>query len=484
MGLLQSIGGGRHADRTPVAIIGAGALGEHLAKALRGPLDLGFEPLFLVDRDGLAKGSSVAGLRVYDADKDIDAIRRRHIQEVIIALPELSGEELAKLYQRYASLGCRVRLYESSENAGNGTQRSVVRDFTIEDLLSLKARDYTEPGVEDAYEGRTILITGGAGMVGSELCRRLAKARPERLIVLDTSESSVYSLQQALLRTYGRELKFQAVIGSVRDGKCLEGLFHHYRPEIVFHAATHRHVSLMERNGPEAIKNNVFGTRTLAEYAEAYHTERFLLISTDKAVRPASIVGASMRLAEMVIEAHEKSATYFGSIRFGNILDGSGSVLDLFHQQIASGGPVTIPDSHATRFLVSAAEAAHLILKSALLAQRGNVFFLDLDKPVQLQFLAMNTIRIAGLDPETDVPIRVTGLAPGEKLHSELFHDPHHVTGTDDPRIFVEHGYTVSPEELSIRLTLLSDTIANEGNLRSVLRRVLPDYEPNYIISH
>ena len=334
-------------------------------------------------------------------------------------------------------------------------------DDAIERLLlrpSMQAADKTEI---EYYAGKTVLVTGGGGSIGSELCRQIAKCSPRCIIIFDIYENNAYYIQQELLIKYGTELDVCVEIGSVRDRACLSCVFEKYSPEIVFHAAAHKHVPLMENNGAEAIKNNVFGTYNTAELAEKYGVEKFILLSTDKAVNPTSIMGASKRLCEMLIQCRESSNTCFAAVRFGNVIGSSGSVIPLFKQQILSGGPVCITDKRMTRYFMTISEASRLVMKAGAKAKNGELFVLDMGNPVKIYDLAVNMIRLMGYEPNKDIEIRETGLRPGEKLYEEILMKNELLQKTDNDMIFIEKDTPQSRDEIEQKLGVLKKAVEN-----------------------
>lgn len=332
---------------------------------------------------------------------------------------------------------------------------------------------------EKTYGGRRVLITGGGGSIGQELCRVIAACKPEKLIILDIYENSAYEIQQELFRKYGASLCVCVVIASIRDAARIHAVFAKHRPEIVLHAAAHKHVPLMEANPAEAIKNNVFGTKNIFDAAQACGARKCILISTDKAVNPTSIMGASKQMCEQMLRARTNSPTVFSAVRFGNVADSNGSVMPLFRRQIAEGGPVTVTDKRATRYFMSIAEACHLVLQAGELARGNEIFVLDMGEPVCIYDLACALIRDAGLIPEKDIKIKEIGLRVGEKRMEELHAKAQELLSTSHPRIFAESAPPLSPNAVEAELTALAaalDTEEDAETLKKALQLAVPTY--------
>lgn len=405
-----------------VAIVGAGSIGVLLAAEFARNPKSHYEPYCFIDKDAVKYGQRVNGLKVYPADeKIIDRIKQMPVQEIIIALPDLTTEQKNELFELYKRTDCKVKLYDYPlGNYSAPAAKRRLREFKIEDLLFRESVKIINPKTASFYEGKTVLVTGGGGSIGSELCRQIAKQNPEKLVILDIYENNAYEIQQELIRQYGAALNLEVVIASVRDVDRLDDIFNEVRPDLVFHAAAHKHVPLMEHSGVEALKNNVLGTYNVANLAEKYGVKKFLLISTDKAVNPTNIMGASKRLCEMVIQCRYNSKTEFTAVRFGNVLGSNGSVIPLFKKQIENGGPITITDKRIIRYFMTIPEAVQLVMETCVMAHNGELFVLDMGKPVKILDLAINMILLSGLTPYDDIDIVEIGLRPGEKLYEEL----------------------------------------------------------------
>lgn len=472
-----------HRSRRNAAIVGAGQLGTYLANDLRTNANSHFEPVCFIDRDQNKVGNTVVGLPVYSEKKAGEYIEKLGVTDVIIAISDADSEKMAQLYHTYRDMGCQVKVLDTlvqdkDETGGIGKS---IREFSIEDLLFRKPISINDRKVLDYYAGSTVMVTGGGGSIGSELCRQIARCRPRQLIILDNYENNAYEIQQELIRAYGDKLDLAVEIASVQDAAHLEYIFAKYRPEIVFHAAAHKHVPLMESAGYEAVKNNVFGTYNTANMAEKYGARKFILISTDKAVNPTNVMGATKRMCEMVIQCRGDSRTSFGAVRFGNVLGSNGSVIPLFKKQIAAGGPVTITDKRIIRYFMTIQEASQLVIQAGAMAKRGELFVLDMGKPVKIYDLAENMIKLSGLVPGKDIPIVEIGLRPGEKLYEELLIRAEELDKTENDMIFIERDAPLSRQEVDQRLdSLRSAAIAwdtGKGpDARQMLKKVVPSF--------
>ncbi len=470
--------------RITVAIAGAGQVGALLAEELQSFAGSHYRPVCFTDTNVSKAGTRVAGLPVYMENEDtLELLHDFNIQEVIIAIPQLEGERAEKIFEYYGALGCKVKVYDfpyKEESTGDG--KRVIREFNIEDLLFRNTIDVTDSETKEFYRGKSVLITGGGGSIGSELARQVAKCSPRKLVIFDIYENNAYDIEQELKKKYGDVLDISVEIGSVRDTKRLDAVFAYYRPEIVFHAAAHKHVPLMEHSNCEAIKNNCIGTYNTANAAEKWGVKKFILISTDKAVNPTNIMGASKRMCEMIVQAREDSATTFSAVRFGNVLGSNGSVIPLFKRQIAMGGPVTVTDKRIIRYFMTIPEASGLVIQAGAMAKRRELFVLDMGKPVKIYDLAENMIKLSGLRPHTDISIVETGLRPGEKLYEELLIKTEMLEKTDNDLIFVEHDTPLTRDEVEEKLEILRRAVeAAEGeieaaSIKEAMKSVIPTY--------
>jgi len=479
---------GNKTSKTLVAIVGAGQIGALLANDLISNKNSQYKPKFFIDNDTSKMGSYVAGLKVYPENAStLEYIKTQNIEEIFIAINNLNSDWLNSLTEFYSKTGCKLKVYETPVkdiNDGEGAEaKRTIRDFKIEDLLFRNSVDVVNKETTDYYSGKTVLITGGGGSIGSEICRQVAKCNPKKLIIFDIYENNAYEIQQELVRNYLDKLDLVVEIGSVRDRVRLDCVFNAYKPDVVFHAAAHKHVPLMEHSGCEAIKNNVRGTYNTADMAEKYGVEKFILISTDKAVNPTNIMGASKRLCEMVVQCRHDSKTSFAAVRFGNVLGSNGSVIPLFRKQIEKGGPVTLTDKRITRFFMTIPEASQLVMQAGAMAKNGELFVLDMGKSVKIYDLAVNMIRLSGYVPEKDIMIKEIGLRPGEKLFEELLMKTETLTKTSNDKIFVEKDTPYTREEVEEKLAIL-DASVEQFNKESVdstavkeaIRKVVPTF--------
>lgn len=467
------------------ALIGAGQLGSNLANDLLSNPNSKFRPCFFIDADKMKSGRKVAGLEVYSPQEAPAYIDKHMVTDVIISITNLSNERAAELYEIYNAMGCKVKIYDSlaHEVAENDEEKKrVIRDFEIEDLLFRKQLSINDKKVLDYYFGKTVLVTGGGGSIGSEICRQIAKCSPKKLIILDIYENNAYDIEQELLMQYKDELDLAVEIASVRDINRLDYIFKKYRPEIVFHAAAHKHVPLMENSGYEAIKNNVLGTYNTADMAEKHGAEKFILISTDKAVNPTNVMGATKRVCETIIQSRADSKTSFAAVRFGNVLGSNGSVIPLFKKQIAAGGPVTITDKRIIRYFMTIQEASQLVIQAGAMAERGELFVLDMGKPVRIYDLAKSMIKLSGLELGKDIEIKEIGLRPGEKLYEELLIKSEKLDKTENDLIFIEHDEAPTREEVEENINAMRnaaekwDSSQNAPEARELLMQIVPTF--------
>ena len=469
----------------PVAIVGAGKIGSLLAEELIFDKTSKYKPVCFVDNNKNKIGTTLLGLRVLgNEDNVIDKIKRLGVEEILIAISDLGEDKIKHFYEFYSQAGCKTKVYDFPIKADGDLANSkrVVRDVKIEDLLFRDTLSVVNDETVEFYRGKTVLVTGGGGSIGSEISRLIAKCSPKKLIIIDIYENNAYDIQQELLRKYGADLDLSVEIASVRDRARLDAIFNYYRPEIVFHAAAHKHVPLMERSNCEAIKNNVLGTYNTADMAEKYGVKRFILISTDKAVNPTNVMGASKRMCEMIVQSRHDSKTAFAAVRFGNVLGSNGSVIPLFKRQIENGGPVTVTDKRIIRYFMTIPEASGLVMQAGAMAKCGELFVLDMGKPVKIIDLATNMIKLSGLNPYIDIDIVETGLRPGEKLYEELLIKTEMLDKTANNLIFIERDTPLSREEVDARIEKLSDAVNRfESDLGSeeitaVMKSVIPTF--------
>lgn len=448
------VGRAEKKQATRVMVIGAGSAGALILKEMKNNKDMNYKPVAVIDDNPFKRGTTISGVKVYGDRYSIkQAVKEMQVETIIIAIPTLDNDDKKEIIEICKSTGCKLKLVPGVYELINDKYLlSKVRDVDVEDLLGREPIKLDMEGISDYLENRVVLVTGGGGSIGSELCRQISRFNPKQLIILDAYENNAYDLQNELLYRYPN-LNLEVLIASIRDKKRLESIFSIYNPEVVFHAAAHKHVPLMENSPSEAIKNNVFGTLNLSECADKYKVKRFVMISTDKAVNPTNIMGASKRMCEMIVQAMDKvSETEFVAVRFGNVLGSNGSVIPLFKKQIANGGPVTLTHREITRFFMTIPEASQLVLQAGAFAKGGEIFVLDMGKPVKIYDLACDLIKLSGLEPEKDIEIKITGLRPGEKLYEELLMDEEGLGKTGHNKIFVGRPMVDNIEELKKKL--------------------------------
>lgn len=466
----------KEVQKIKIAIIGAGRVGASFAEELLNDEKAVYVPRCFIDIDKTKAGREVNGIPVWYADETtLDKLKAYEVQEIVFAIPNMDVNKKKCLYEHYKNAGYKVKVYDYPTLYTAGSKRNL-REFDIEELLFRKPLAVTNEQTYAYYKDKVILITGGGGSIGSELCRQLAKMSPKQIIILDIYENGAYDVQQELKIAYGNAINLQIEICSITHKKALEKVFKQYHPQIIINAAAHKHVPLMEHNCVEAIYNNVFGTKNLIELCEKYEAQRFMMVSTDKAVNPTNVMGATKRMCEMMVQ----SASMYGHVkysttRFGNVLGSAGSVIPLFKRQIAKGGPVTLTDKRIIRYFMTIPEASQLVLQSGAMANNGELFVLDMGQPVKILDLAENMIKLSGAH---DIEIIETGLRPGEKLYEELLIKSDTLTKTDNDLIFIEKDTPLSKEEINEKLQVLKKAIESEddNDAREALRSVVPTF--------
>ncbi len=468
-------------SRIRIAIVGAGQVGVTLADELFKNPRASYIPCCFIDIDQSKIGREIFGLPVLSGSADItDQLARLSVQEIVFALPRMEPERTKELYKYYKDTGCKIKIYDypTMQTAGNGKRH--LREFDIEELLFRKALNIHDERTNAYYRDKVVLITGGGGSIGSELCRQIAAMSPKRLVILDVYENGAYDIQQELRLAYGASLDVKVEIVSVCDRVGLEKVFVRHRPEILLHAAAHKHVPLMEHNCCEAVKNNVFGTLNTVELAEKYGVGKFIMVSTDKAVNPTNVMGATKRMCEMIVQSHSQngSGTAFSATRFGNVLGSAASVVPLFKKQIMNGGPVTITDKRIIRYFMTIPEASQLVLQSGSMAKNAELFVLDMGKPIHILDLAETMIRLCGFEPYRDIDIVETGLRPGEKLYEELLIKTEELDKTENSLIFIERDMPLSQAEIDEKLAVLRSALEtyDDDKVRLALMAVVPTY--------
>lgn len=472
----------RVGTRTPVAVVGAGSAGVQLLEELQRNPESRYEVQCFFDDDPTKVGKRIHGVLVKGKISEMPMLlRAMDIREVILAIPSIREDRRHEILQMLSCFpGIRVSVLPSTlELIGQKPIRSQLRQLRIEDLLGREPVEL-DPAPVDAYlSGKVVMVTGGGGSIGSELCRQIARHRPKTLVVVDIYENNAYDIQQELRYHYGNKLDLRVEIASIRDRERVNQLFATYRPDVVFHAAAHKHVPLMEDSPQEAVRNNVFGTLNLVQAADCYRVEKFIQISTDKAVNPTSVMGATKRLCEIILQSMKgRSKTTFAAVRFGNVLGSNGSVVPLFQRQIAAGGPVTVTDKRIIRYFMTISEATELVLQAGAMAHQNELYVLDMGRPVKILELAENMIRLSGYVPYRDIDIIETGLRPGEKLYEELLVASRDIEKTENDQIFIERQPAVTPEELRGKLATLEAALEKNDPkvIRGALHMVVPHF--------
>lgn len=474
---LQTIG----KQAIPVMLIGAGEAGSIILQEFKNSKFVEKEIVCVIDDDPKKWGTFIHGVPVVGGRRKItQSVVRFGIQEIVLAIPTLKPHERKNIINICQQTGCKMSTLPGIYQLINcDVKVSMLRDVQIEDLLGREAvRTDLESIMSYVKDQKVIvMVTGGGGSIGSELCRQIADDQPKQLIIIDNYENAAYELQMELGRKHP-ELDVIVLIVSVQNRRKIREIFEQYKPDLVFHAAAHKHVPLMEYSPCEAIKNNVFGTMNVASEANRSGVKRMVLISTDKAVRPTNIMGASKRICEMVIQTYnQRSKTEYVAVRFGNVLGSNGSVVPLFKQQIREGGPVTVTHPDIIRYFMTIPEAVSLVLQAGAYAQGGEIFILDMGEPVKILDLAENMIRLSGLVPGEDIEIKFTGLRPGEKLYEELLIDDDNKKETANKRIFIGQPIKIDEAEFDEKMKELEKaTFSEDENIRQVVKKLVPEY--------
>lgn len=467
-----------------IMIIGAGCAASMIINELRDNKVNSCKFKCAIDDDPAKKNTYILGIKVYgDRNSIIEAAEKFQIDTILFAIPSCNNKEKGEILNICKETGCELKIVPSIYQMMNSDEKGIskkIRKVQIEDLLGREPISLDINRIIDYVAGRTVLITGGGGTIGSELCRQIAEHDPKRLVIFDIYENNAYDIQNELRRKYP-ELDLVTLIGSVRDSKRLESVFKTYRPDIVYHAAAHKHVPLMEDSPNEAIKNNVFGTLKTAQCADKYGVKKFVLISTDKAVNPTNIMGASKRMCEMIIQSYNKrSETEFVAVRFGNVLGSNGSVIPLFKKQIEAGGPVTVTDPDIIRYFMTIPEAVTLVLQAGASAKGGEIFVLDMGKPVKILTLAENLIRLSGFTPHKDIKIEFIGLRPGEKLYEEMLMAEEGLKETENKLIHIGQPIEFDENEFFAALDNLRKAMYDDSvDMRAIVSDIVPTYHCN-----
>ncbi|MCU6708785.1 polysaccharide biosynthesis protein [Paenibacillus sp. J5C_2022] len=465
---------------TNMLVVGAGDCGALIAKEImtserfKGSRLIGF-----VDDDPYKLNMRVAGHPVMGDRSCIDAIVKKYdIHDIVIAMPSARRAEVKDVINICKLTSAKVKIIPAINDLITGELAvEKLRSVEVEDLLGRDPVRIDMQGVLDYVSHKVVLVTGAGGSIGSELCRQIASFQPEKLLLLGHGENSIYTIEMELREKFP-DTCLETVIADIQDRERMAEVFQRFRPQVVFHAAAHKHVPLMERNPSEALKNNVFGTKNVADCANQYGAERFVMISSDKAVNPTSVMGATKRIAEMYIQTiNESSNTQFVAVRFGNVLGSRGSVIPRFRQQIAAGGPVTVTHPDMVRYFMTIPEAVQLVIQAGAFAQGGEIFILDMGKPVRIKDLAQDLIRLSGYEPDVDIEIKYTGMREGEKLFEELLTEVEATTATQHERIFVGQPSEISRSDLDMQFRRLEKVLGeDQASVRSVIERIVPFY--------
>lgn len=474
---------------TNLLIIGAGMSAREIIITINNSMKSKYNIVGLIDDDISKINHMILGVKVLGTRNDIQRIvEEKDVNLIFLAINHISPMDRKNILNICQETNVKTRVLPTTEAIidQKGALNSL-RDVEIEDLLGRNTIELKNNDISGTIKGKTVLVTGGGGSIGSELCRQIAKYRPGKLIIFDIYENNLYDIEMELRSDYPK-LQLEAIVGSVRDINRLNNVFSTYKPNIVFHAAAHKHVPLMENSPLEAIKNNIFGTYNVVNCSDKYSVDKFVLISTDKAVNPTNVMGASKRVCEMIVQAKDKiSKTNFVSVRFGNVLGSNGSVIPLFKKQIANGGPVTVTHKEITRFFMTIPEAVQLILQALTCAEGGEIFVLDMGEPVKIYDLAVSLIKLMGYDPDVDMPIKITGLRPGEKLYEELLMSEEGLTSTKHDKIFISKPSDFSVEQLDKNLDRLKkleyDNKYSSEKVIDMMRKIVPTYRDSKLVN-
>lgn len=463
-------------------IIGAGMGAREIIIAIKNNMRDKYNIVGIIDDDISKINHYILGVKVLGTRYDIPKIaKEKNVDLIFFAINKIDAISRRKILEICQETGVKTRVLPTTEEVitKHGAMNSL-KDVQIEDLLGREPVHLDNKNINSLIKNKTVLVTGGGGSIGSELCRQIVKYDPKRLVILDIYENNLYDIEMELRAEYPK-LNLEAIVASVRDKARLNNVFETYKPEIVFHAAAHKHVPLMEKSPLEAIKNNVFGTYNVVNCADEYGVEKFVLISTDKAVNPTNIMGASKRVCEMIVQAKNKvSNTEYAAVRFGNVLGSNGSVIPLFKKQIERGGPVTVTHKDITRFFMTIPEAVQLILQAVTYAKGGEIFVLDMGEPVKIYDLAVSLIKLLGYEPNVDIPIEITGLRPGEKLYEEILMSEEGLTSTKHNKIFITEPMSITMEELEEKLEKLKELLKLEKDENSEVKRYIKEIVPTF----
>jgi FlaA1/EpsC-like NDP-sugar epimerase len=465
-----------------VLILGAGDAGEMLLREIQQRHATRYKAIGLLDDDAGKRGAHIHGVRVLGTVEDLPVLAiDRQVDEVIIAIPSATGKQMRRIVDLCKTAGVRFKTIPGLDHLIDGrVTLNQIRDVAIEDLLGREPVELDMEAISAAMKGHVVMVSGAGGSIGSEICRQVCRFAPSSLVLVERTENALFHIHRELAASHP-EVPLHPCVADVGDARRMQELFDRHAPTVVFHAAAHKHVPMMEWNPGEAIKNNVLGTKTLAELADRNGVERFVMISTDKAVNPTSVMGASKRVAEVFVQAlSQRSSTRFVTVRFGNVLGSAGSVIPIFQEQIAAGGPVTVTHPEMKRYFMTIPEASQLVLQAGTMGEGGEIFILDMGSPVKIADLARDLITLSGLRPDEDVEIRFTGMRPGEKLFEELSVDAENADKTRHPKIFVgrfrPHAWELVQRQLG---ELVASADQDPERIRARLRAVVPEYRPD-----
>ncbi|WP_138494820.1 polysaccharide biosynthesis protein [Paenibacillus pinistramenti] len=469
----------RRKGRRNTLLIGAGSCGTMVAKEMKHNSSSRMYPSAFIDDNRAKHGSSIQGVQVIGGrDKIVEAVEKYKIEDIVICMPSASRKEISEVIKISKSTSASIKIVPQIHDLIEGkVALEKIRDVNIEDLLGREPVKVDLKGIAEYVSRKMVLVTGAGGSIGSEICRQIAAYEPEKLILLGHGENSIYKIEQELRRKHPG-LAVQPVIADIKERGAIEQVFREYGPQVIFHAAAHKHVPLMEKNPAEAIRNNVFGTKNIAECAHQFHAEKFVLISTDKAVNPTSIMGATKRIAETIVQSlGANSETRFVVVRFGNVLGSRGSVVPAFKQQIAEGGPVTVTHPEMTRYFMTIPEAVNLVIQAGSYAKGGEIYILDMKEPVKIVKLAEDLISLSGYKPYEDIEIVFTGMRPGEKLYEELLLDEEELSTTLHNRIRVGRPVKTTMDELKLNLLRLEKCLEQPAeDIVTVISSIVPTY--------
>ena len=475
-------------DKRNLLIIGAGDATKVMIKSIKDYMKDRYNIVGIIDDSKDKIGFKISGVKILGDRNQISQIcKEKQVQDIFFSIANIDSKNKKEILHICQQTKARVRILPSvADIIKNKNLLENLKNVEIDDILGRDPIKLDNENIGSLIKGNTILVTGGGGSIGSELCRQIAKYEPKTLVIFDIYENNAYNIQMELQRNYPT-LDLKAIIGSVRDIKKVESVFETYRPTLVFHAAAHKHVPLMEVSPLEAIKNNIFGTYNVVNASDKYNVKKFVLISTDKAVNPTNIMGATKRMCEMIIQTKNKvSKTDYAAVRFGNVLGSNGSVVPLFKEQIEKGGPVTVTHKDIIRYFMTISEAAQLVLQAATYAKGGEIFVLDMGQPVKIYDLAVSMIKLSGYEPEVDIPIKITGLRPGEKLYEELLMGEEGLTRTEHEKIFIGQPLDMDINEIERKLASLRELIQDEHHsyeeIKNKMKKAVPTFhEPKEV---